>query len=72
MFKITSFFGGKKAVKGLGAFCFIVFLIPLVILGLGLEEIRPEWIVWVFLIGAFLGLILLLGGSFASDIPEEK
>lgn len=72
MLKITGFFGGKKAVKGLSAFCLIVFGIPALLLSFKIDSIRPLWVYWVFLGGVVLSLTLLIGSSFASDIVDEK
>lgn len=70
--KITTFLGGKGAVKGLGAFCLTVFGIPTIILGFQIDILQPIWVIWVFLAGTLVGLTLLIGGIFAADVPDHK
>jgi hypothetical protein len=72
LIKITSIFGGKKAVKSLGAFLLVVFGTCLLVFQFQLDVLEPFWIIWVFRGGAVLGLILLVGGLFASDVSETK
>ncbi len=68
--KITSFFGGKRAIKSLGAFSIVAFGVPSVILSLQMNELEPNWPIWVFFGGTILGIILLIGGIFATDVSE--
>ncbi|PIQ92196.1 MAG: hypothetical protein COV69_03270 [Parcubacteria group bacterium CG11_big_fil_rev_8_21_14_0_20_39_14] len=70
LFKITAILGGKKAVKSLGAFCLLMFGICALIFQFWIDVLQPPWIIWVFRGGAILGLILLLGGIFATDVPD--
>lgn len=70
--KITGFLGGKRAVKNLGAFCLIVFGICALIFQFGVELLEPWWIIWIFRGGAILGFILLIGGIFAIDVPDDS
>ena len=70
LLKITGFMGGKKGVKGLGAFCLIVFGVCALILNFGVDFLQPAWIMWIFYGGAILGFILLIGGIFAVDVPD--
>jgi hypothetical protein len=72
LIKITSIFGGKKAVKSLGAFLLVIFGVCLSIFELQYDILEPSWIIWVFRGGAILGFILLIGGIFASDVTENK
>ena len=70
--KITSFFGGKRAIKSLGAFCLVAFGVPSIILSLQMSELEPNWTIWVFFGGVVLGVTLLIGGIFAADIEESE
>ena len=70
--KITSFLGGKRAIKSLGAFCMLAFGVPSIILSLQMNELEPSWPMWIFFGGTILGLILLIGGIFAIDVSENK
>jgi hypothetical protein len=70
--KITSFLGGKRAIKSLGAFCLVAFGIPSIILSLQMEHLQPQWPLWVFYGGTILGIVLLIGGLFAIDVNENK
>jgi len=72
LIKITSIFGGKRAVKSLGAFLFVVFGVCALIFQFQLEVLEPFWIIWIFRGGAIFGLLLIIGGLFASDIAETK
>jgi len=66
--KITGFLGGKKGIKSLGAFCFVLFGICGLVLNFGVEKLEPLWIIWIFWGGGVLGLALLFAGLFADDI----
>ncbi len=66
-FKYTGIIGARKQLSSLGAFFLIVFGVPFAILSLGASGIFPQWLFWFFLVGMFLGGILLLGGAFAVD-----
>ncbi len=68
--KITGFFGGKNGVKTLGAFCFIVFGLCALIFQFYLDVLAPLWIIWIFRGGTILGVVLLIGGIFAVDVPN--
>ena len=70
--KITSFLGGKRAIKSLGAFCIVAFGVLSIILSLQMNELEPSWPIWIFFGGTILGLILLIGGIFAIDVSENK
>lgn len=47
-----------------------IFGVADLFLEFGAEPIEPYWIIWFFRAGILVGLILLIGGSFAYDISE--
>lgn len=71
MLKYLGFLGGKRQIKSLGGFMIVVFGFAGLFLELSAQVIEPSWVVWFFRGGVVLGLILLIGGALASDIPNR-
>lgn len=76
MFKIKylGVLGGKRQIKALGGFMIVVFGFSALVLelGVGTQNIEPSWIIWFFRGGIILGIILLIAGVFASDVPSHQ
>jgi hypothetical protein len=70
MFKYLGILGGKNQIKNLGAFMVAIFGIVDLFLEFGGEPVEPYWVLWFFRVGIILGFVLLIGGSFASDISD--
>jgi hypothetical protein len=68
MFKYLGILGGKKQVKNLGAFMIVIFGLADLFLEFGAESVDPYWVIWFFRSGIIIGVILLVGGTFAHDI----
>jgi hypothetical protein len=74
MFKYLGILGGKKQIKALGGFILIVFGITDLVLrfSIGIQSVEPTWIIWFFRGGILLGVVLLIAGLFAYDVPDHR
>ena len=64
--------GGKKQVASFGAFLVIVCGLPLLMALLAHTQVNPTWLLWSFYAGTILGVVLLLSGLFAVDVPRKR
>ena len=71
MGKYLGFLGGIRQVKSLGGFMIVTFGVVDVILEFWTATIEPQWVLWFFRGGIILGLILLIAGILASDVPNH-
>jgi len=71
MIKCIGFLGGKKQIKSLGGFMIVVFGIVDLFLEFSKDPVEPSWIIWFFRGGIILGIVLLIGGLLAVDMPKD-